>query len=37
MTPGYKLGERVIRHAQVIVSSEAESEADADSTGAEQA
>ncbi len=37
VTPGYKLGERVIRHAQVIVSSEAESEADADSTGAEQA
>jgi len=28
ITPGYRMGERVIRHAQVVVSSEPEAEED---------
>jgi molecular chaperone GrpE len=37
MTPGYKIGERVIRHAQVIVSAEPELEAGSDEDGQRKA
>jgi len=33
VVPGYKLGEKVIRHAQVVVSSEPEADADANEGG----